>query len=156
MRITLTTQVEQDYRQVWQGFDEKLFRALKPPLMPLEILRYDGNQTSNQVHVRIGPFRQAWISVITERGERESEFYFVDEGLQLPFPLKMWRHHHRVLQANDGGSHIIDDFTYATSILLLDYLLYPLFYLLFAARRPVYQTYFAKHANGAEQNTPRH
>jgi len=142
MRIIIKTKVEQDYRSVWQGFDEDLFKALKPPLMPLELVRFDGSHKGDLVHLRVGPFKQGWVSEITEQGESEDEIYFIDEGRTLPFPLKTWRHHHRIQKAPDGGSFIIDDFSYTTPTLLTDWLFYPLLYAQFAARGPVYRQFF--------------
>jgi len=147
MRITLTTRVDQDYRTVYARFDQDLFVALKPPLLPLELKRFDGSKTGDEVHIRLGKWHlaQDWNAKIVEDNIGEDEAYFIDEGIKLPFFLKSWRHHHRIVRT-DSGSLIIDDITYTTPTWLTDYLLYPLMWLQFAARKPVYRKYFANHS----------
>jgi len=145
MRITLTTQVNQDYKTVYARFDEDLFIALKPPLMPLTLQRFDGSKTGDEVHIRLGMWRltQDWNARIVEDGINDDEAYFIDEGIKLPFFLKTWRHRHRILRA-DSGAIIIDDIHYTTPTWLTDYLMYPIMWLQFAARKPVYRRYFSK------------
>ncbi len=143
MRITLRTQVNQDYKTVYARFDKDLFVALKPPLMPLQLKRFDGSKTGDEVHIRLGMWRlaQDWNARIVEDGINDEEAYFIDEGIKLPFFLKTWQHRHRILR-NDSGAIIIDDIHYTTPTRLTDYLLYPVMWLQFAARKPVYRRYF--------------
>ena len=82
--------------------------------------------------------------MITEDGANESECYFVDEGTQLPFFLKKWRHRHRILKTDADASIIVDEIDYTTPFWLLDYLIYPMMYLQFYMRKPVYKRYFKK------------
>lgn len=128
-----------------EGFDLKLFKALKPPLMSLDVERFDGCNVGDEVHLKVGfgPFRTKWISLITENQENDQETYFVDEGKLLPFPLKSWRHIHRVVKTDDKGSEIQDDIEYSTGLRALDVLMYPVLYLQFAARKPVYKKFFS-------------
>lgn len=142
MRITITTLVEQDYDTVYERFDRDLFEALAPPLLPLKLLRFDGSRTGDEVHIAIGPMR--WDALITDHGRSPSENYFVDKGTQLPFFLKTWEHHHRILK--DGtGSRIVDDIRYTTPFGRLgDAIFYPILYMQFAARKPVYRRYFSR------------
>ncbi|MCB0293062.1 MAG: hypothetical protein KDH97_22605, partial [Calditrichaeota bacterium] len=82
--------------------------------------------------------KEIWISVITELVETEDEIYFVDEGRQLPFMFRSWRHWHRLIRQGEQ-TLIVDDITYQGRIKLLDYLLYPVLKLQFLYRRPVYR-----------------
>ncbi len=141
MRILIETPVAQDYKTVWAGFNEDLFLALKPIFPPLKLLRFDGSMAGDEVHVQI--FNQRFDALIVEQAELEGEIYFIDEGKQLPFPLKKWRHRHRMIQ-QAKGSLIIDDIQFSTGFVLLDYLVYPGLYLQFAGRKPVYQKIFGK------------
>lgn len=141
MQILIETPVADDYKTVWAGFNENLFVALKPIFPPLKLLRFDGSMKGDQVHVQI--FNQRFDALIVEQAELPNEIYFVDEGKQLPFPLKTWRHKHRILKA-DEGSVIIDDINFSTGSKLLDYLVYPGLYFQFAGRKPVYQKVFGK------------
>ena len=143
MRIYITTAVPQPYREVAQKFDQSLFEALSPPFPRARLLRYDGNRPGDEVHVRLhfGFFRQTWHSLITDAGAQAGLVYFVDEGRKLPFFLRHWRHRHEIRQ-HGTGSLIVDDISFRSPIRLLDYLLYPLMYLQFAYRKPVYRRRF--------------
>lgn len=143
MKIRLTTSVAQDYQAVYQGFNEELFLALKPPLLPLELKRFDGSKTGDEVHIRLGKgfLSQDWNALIVEDGMTEEEAWFIDEGTQLPFFLKSWKHRHLIIKSGSGAL-IVDDISYKTPTLLTDYLLYPVMWLQFAARKPVYRRVF--------------
>lgn len=142
MKIEIATKVNQDYKSVWAGFDEDLFTALKPPpIIPFKLLRFDGSNEGDEVHVSVAG--QIWHAKIVEQTETESEIYFVDVGSKLPAPLKSWRHKHRMLRNVDGTCTIIDDIEYSTGKKWLDKLIYPVMYQQFAARQPVYRRYFA-------------
>ncbi|MEM8529101.1 MAG: hypothetical protein AAGG68_31005 [Bacteroidota bacterium] len=139
MKIVITTDVEQDYRTVWSKFDEQLFTALKPPLMPLQLLRFDGSLKGDEVHLKVAG--QLWIAEIIEQAELTDEIYFVDKGKKLPFPLKYWKHRHRILR-KENGSQVIDDIEFRTPNRIIDFLFYPILYAQFAARSPIYKRYF--------------
>jgi ligand-binding SRPBCC domain-containing protein len=145
MRIYLRTKVQQDPQTVWQGFDQNLFLKLKPPGIKLKLLRFDGCETGHQVEMELGYlFKQRWKGRITEHGISPALCYFVDEsqGSELPFFLRRWRHRH-LLQAHKQGTEIIDDIEYQAP-LGLNLLLYPLLWLQFAWRKPIYRRIFGK------------
>ncbi len=127
-----------------EGFDLKLFKALKPPLMSLDVERFDGCDPGDEVHLKVGlgPFKSTWVSLITENQESLEETYFVDVGKELPFPLKNWRHIHRVKNIGENVSEIQDDIEYSTGSSVIDVLMYPILYLQFAFRKPVYRKFF--------------
>jgi ligand-binding SRPBCC domain-containing protein len=144
-RITLTTIIPAKRPEtVWQRFDDTLFQKLNPPWIMAELLRFDGNQVGHEVHIAINFifFKQKWISVITSNTSVSGDYEFVDEGRQLPFFLKTWRHRH-VIRPQDQGTAIIDDIQFSTGWLVGDVLLYPLLWAQFAYRKPVYRRYFA-------------
>ncbi len=145
MRITLHTAVQQSYRTVFQGFTKDLFLKLAPPFPPIQLLRFDGCQKGDEVHLELNMifFKQRWDALIIESGELDNELYFIDQGTTLPFFLQTWQHHHRIVQQTDGSSCIIDDFTYTSPFRLMDYLLYPVLYIQFAMRKPIYQEVFS-------------
>ena len=99
MHLRLQTSVQQPLSTVWAGFDRSLFKRLSPPFPPVTVVRFDGCQRGDIVHLRLnfGLFRSDWISRITDQQTTSGEIYFVDEGEQLPFFLRYWRHHHRLL-----------------------------------------------------------
>lgn len=143
--ILLETSVEQDYDSVFTQFDLKLFKALQPPFPPSEVVRFDGSEVGNEVHIKLftGFKWEIWKSVISERQLGPNEHYFTDKGIQLPSFLKQWEHKHRVKKGTKGST-IIDDITFALSSPLLYPVYYPAIYGQFALRKPIYKKYFRK------------
>lgn len=143
MHILIKTKVHQSAEQVMAGFNESLFKKLAPPFPPVKLLRFDGSQRGDRVILELNFifFRQTWESVIVHEKVSEEEISFTDEGAKLPFFLRTWQHHHRVRRLGDH-SQIIDDIHYQTPNILLDYLMYPLMYLQFFYRKPIYQKIF--------------
>lgn len=145
MRIHLKTAVQQDFLTVFDAFDEQLFRKLSPPYPRLKLLRFDGSEPGDMVEVElqtgIRSFR--WTSRITERNITGTEAYFIDQGQELPPPLRYWHHKHLVTK-NDNGAIIHDIITYSTGIKALDLLLYPLMLGQFSMRKPVYRKVFRR------------
>ena len=146
--ICIKTRIEnRTPKELLDLFNEDLFRALKPPVMNLQVERFDGCKTHDQVHLKMDVFgllNQKWISIITDHGESFEECFFVDEGTLLPPPLKSWRHRHRLLRINDHSSYVVDDITYSTGNKALDYMIYPVLYAMFSFRVPVYKEKLSK------------
>jgi ligand-binding SRPBCC domain-containing protein len=68
------------------------------------------------------------------------EWFFVDEGKVLPWPLKQWRHKHSVLKKNETESEIIDDIYYSAG--LFSALIYPAIWATFKIRPKRYRQFF--------------
>jgi len=145
MRILISTKVELDYKTVYSRFDVNLFKKLKPPLVGLYVKRFDGCNKGDEVHIEINTLgiKQPWNALITENAGNEQEIVFVDEGIVLPNFIKTWKHTHRIVK-NGSSSIIIDDIKYKTPNILLDFISYPVMYLQFFYRKPVYKSYFRK------------
>jgi ligand-binding SRPBCC domain-containing protein len=149
MHILLKTQVEQPLPTVWAGFDRSLFKSLSPPFPPVDVIQFDGCLKGDIVHLQLNflLFRQDWISQIVDQKSANEEIYFVDQGTKLPFFLSYWKHHHRLLRSADKGGEqtiVVDDITFRTPFLLTDYLLYPILWLQFAYRKPIYKRIFKR------------
>ncbi len=145
MRITIKTAVQSALKEVMDGFTDELFLKLNPPFPPVKLEKFDGCQTGDQVIIELNfiVFKQKWISDITEDKVEENRWYFVDQGVKLPFFLSKWRHHHEVILRN-GGSLIIDDITYSTGTILTDLIMFPLLYGQFLYRKPIYKKVFSQ------------
>jgi len=144
MRIKIQTPIKGNYREVISRFDRKLFEALTPPGSQVKLVQFDGSHTGDRVHIKLkllGFITQDWISEITSHGVDDTHAYFIDEGKQLPFFLSKWRHRHLVHKQGEN-SMIEDDIYYRSPTWLTDWLLYPVMYLQFASRKPIYQKYF--------------
>ena len=143
--IRFETKVSGNYREVMAQFDRKLFEALKPKQGKMEIVEFTGSKKGDRVHIRFtSPIRAEWVSDIVEDHIGEEEAYFVDEGVELPFPLSAWRHKHIVKKIDEQTSLIVDDIYYEAQNWLLSKLMYPAIYLGFAPRGKIYQEYFGK------------
>jgi ligand-binding SRPBCC domain-containing protein len=148
MRLTIRTRVAQPYREVFARFDRELFLALAPPFPPVALKRFDGCNEGDIVHLELDMIftKQNWTSRIVEKGESSNnavfrdEVYFIDEGEQLPFFLRYWRHEHRIM-SNEEGSTVVDAIEFQ-AFGGLDLLLYPVLWLQFMYRKPVYKRFF--------------
>ncbi|MCS5490875.1 SRPBCC family protein [Algoriphagus limi] len=145
MKLQLETQVQQDYLTVKDGFDESLFKRLSPPFPPVKLLRFDGSKKGDVVSLELNFifFKQKWTSDITEDHTDEKEFYFIDQGTELPFFLKKWTHKHRVIRKEEG-SIIRDEIEFEGPNFLLTLLLYPALWVQFIYRKPIYRKIFRK------------
>lgn len=143
MRIKVKTDVHASLERVRAGFTKDLFLLLNPPFPSVKIRRFDGCKRGDRVNLELNFlfFKQAWESLITENIDTEREFSFLDEGVALPFFLKSWKHHHLVIRDN-GKTWIIDDIHFSTPFVVTNYLLYPILYLQFLYRKPVYRKFF--------------
>lgn len=148
MKIRLETLVHQNFEKVIAGFNQDLFEALKPPLLNMELERYDGSEKGDIVSLSIHFMgrKLEWRSLISENGKSENEMWFVDIGEKLPPPLKTWHHRHSVIRLSQFKSKIVDDINFTCQNKALELAMYPLLYAQFAYRIPVYKRYF----NGLE------
>jgi len=149
LNLVLDTIVRQPVSTVWHGFDRQLFDQLSPPFPPVEVVQFDGCLTGDVVHLRLNflLFRQDWTSDIIDQqtlktGNLVDEIYFIDKGVKLPFFLRFWQHRHRLLRHESGGTIIRDDITFSTPFWLTNYLMYPLLWVQFAYRKPIYRKRF--------------
>lgn len=143
MRIQISTEVNGHYQAIMERFDRDLFEALAPPAGLMEIVEFTGSKAGDRVHIRfLQPVRMDWVSEITEDGSNEEEAYFIDEGVQLPFPLAYWRHKHIVRKLTEDTSLIIDDISFRGRNRIWTTLLYPAIYAGFAPRKGIYRQYF--------------
>jgi ligand-binding SRPBCC domain-containing protein len=143
MKINISTRVDKSYLEVKEGFTEKLFLKLNPPFPPVRLLRFDGSSKGDYVSLELNffIFKQKWTSEIIADHTDENEFYFIDEGVELPFFLKKWQHKHRVIKRG-SGSLIKDEIDYKGTFGLVTLLLFPVLYGQFLYRQPIYKKIF--------------
>lgn len=146
MRIRIKTQVDENYKTVFKKFDHALFMALKPPLISLDLHKFEGCHQGDKVEMTLQLLgvAQSWKALIVEHEETADYIYFIDEGVEIPTPLKSWRHKHMLENVGEEKTNIIDDIHYTAGNKLMDTLLYPILYMQFWYRKPVYRKYFAK------------
>lgn len=137
MKILIKTPIAKDFREVFSHFDRDLFIALKPPVVKLEVTRFDGCKKGDEVHLKING--QRWVSHITEYFESDDEIYFIDIGAIIPPPLSSWKHIHRIVRTGQNSCEVIDDIDFTTGNSVMDKIMYPAFYTMFYLRRPIYK-----------------
>jgi ligand-binding SRPBCC domain-containing protein len=144
MKLIVETPINRSAEEVWNGFTEKLFLKLSPPFPKLKLNRFDGCKVGDEVHLELdfGIYSSKWTSYIVEQANTESEIYFIDTAEDLPFPLKTWKHQHRIKKVSENSCIIIDDIDYYTSSKVLDAIIYPGMWAQFAYRSPVYRKFF--------------
>jgi len=144
MKLLFETKINKSFLEIKSKFNQDLFMALKPPLVNLDIKRFNGCSVKDEIHLDIGSFglKQKWVCVITEENQSDKEWSFVDEGRIMPWPLASWRHHHRVIQLNKDTSLIVDDISYRCTPSWLSGIIYPAMWLSFASRPKCYKNFF--------------
>lgn len=149
MQITISTTVNEHFLAVKEGFNQDLFSSLSPPFPPVKLLRFDGSKKGDIVSLELNFlfFKQIWTSEIIEDHTSESEFYFVDKGIKLPFFLGNWQHKHRLIGRGTSKTEIRDEIHYQGSNWILTPLLYPALYLQFLYRKPIYRRIFSGRSN---------
>lgn len=145
MKIKVQTQVASKMAVVVENFNENLFKHLKPPLICVDVLRFDGCKKGDEVHLSLKflGMKNRWISQITASEKTPEHFTFIDEGVVVPWPLKSWHHTHRVI-AQEEGVFIIDEISYKTPSRLLDIIFFPFFFGQFLLRKPQYKSFFKR------------
>jgi ligand-binding SRPBCC domain-containing protein len=139
----INTTVQASADKIQQNFTAELLLRLNPPFPPVKLLRYDGNAVGAVVELELNLllFKQRWVSRIVEAKSTKIEWYFVDEGTELPFFLKQWRHVHLVCQGLNSST-ITDRISLSGPVWLPDFVLVLLFKALMIYRRPVYRKVF--------------
>lgn len=140
--ITIKTPVKAPVEVIKNGFNEDLFKALKPPFVPMKVLQFDGCEKGDKVHVQLAPGLH-WISLIEEHFQDEGQWYFIDVGTTMPFPLKEWRHIHKVIKT-ESGSIIIDDINFSCGSSITDKIMRPIIKQQFLGRPEIYQKIFGR------------
>lgn len=143
MKLKISTEVGQSLQQVISGFNEELFKKLSPPFPKVNLKRFDGSLKGDIVSLELDffIFKQMWTSEIISSLSTPQKFEFVDKGIELPFFLKSWQHRHTLL-LEEGIVSIVDDIDFSSSFKFFDYLLYPVMYLQFFFRKPIYKKVF--------------
>jgi ligand-binding SRPBCC domain-containing protein len=144
MNLFFRTPLSQPVKAVAKKFDRELFDFLTPAWASVKTVRFDGCKTGDEIHLelKVAGLPQKWVSVVTETKDEPQEWSFVDEGKVLPWPLKGWRHHHKIVRTSDFRSEIIDDITYECASPVLEKLIYPMMWATFSMRPGRYKKYF--------------
>ena len=132
MKIYFSTKVESNLQYIKSKFTRELFLFLAPPFIPIKLIRFDGCSPGDEVHLKMGLFLKdhlflgsEWISLITEEKCDKKQWYFIDEGSKLPWPLKKWKHIHGVKAGSENVCTITDHIEFTSGFFLVDIFMYP-------------------------------
>jgi ligand-binding SRPBCC domain-containing protein len=144
MKLQFSTPIPLPFQKVRDQFNEALFVYLAPPLIPFELIRFDGCKKNHEVHISLGvkPFTQTWVSLITFEESNSLGWSFIDEGKRLPWPLKYWKHHHKVDKISDQECMIVDDITFECQSTMMSFMIWPFLWWVFSLRPKRYRRYF--------------
>lgn len=144
MKLFFKTPVDKPFEKIRDQFNRDLFISLSPSFIPFNLKRFDGCKKGDEVHIELGPagLTQNWVSLITFEETNASGWSFIDEGKVLPWPLKYWKHHHRVDKISELQSQIVDDITYECSPAFLTPMIKPFLWSVFAIRPGRYKKFF--------------
>ena len=148
MKMILKTRVCSSPEEVWEKFDRRLFLRLAPPLPRTKFLRFDGCRKGDLVEVEVNfiLFKETWVSEIVHQQTKPNEILLVDEGVRLPFFLKYWIHKHRMVRL-ESGTQIVDEIEFRSNRRIFEWLLWPVMWLQYAYRKPIYRWTFRKRAS---------
>jgi ligand-binding SRPBCC domain-containing protein len=144
MKLYFETPLSKPFEKVRDQFNRELFLFLSPGFIPSELTRFDGCKKGDEVHIKLGPslFAQTWVSHITFEETNAAGWSFIDEGKVLPWPLKYWKHHHRVDKISSTECKIVDDINFECSPFFMNPLVKPFLWMVFAIRPDRYKRYF--------------
>lgn len=147
--ISVISNVSAPFEEVVNGFDKNLFKALLPSFPRMKVKRFDGCKKGDIVELKMGIGPMTWISEISETSSGWNYWEFVDIGVKLPFPIRKWRHCHRV-EREGSNTLILDKIEFSSGWKLIDWAIAPILTVSFKKRKALYSKYFDSH----EQQTP--
>jgi ligand-binding SRPBCC domain-containing protein len=141
LKFSLQTTINATIDEVWKQFDKELLEKLSPPCPLIRISTFDGCEVNDKVVIDMNFLitKTSWSSLIIENQNSETEKYFIDQGIKMPFGLTHWKHKHGLKKSDDCTTIIIDTIEFNTNYLILDYILFPLFYGMILYRKPLYK-----------------
>ena len=145
MNINVKTSIQTDHKliDVFNLFNKEMFYELTKNA-PVKPLRYDGDFIGAEIHLlMLFPWKDNWVSIITEKSESETVCFFVDQGKKLPFNLIEWRHTH-IIRKTDKGIIIEDEIDFKSTNMFFDRFWYFSFLPQFLLRKGQYKRYIKK------------
>lgn len=145
MTFQINTHLKAEFGKVITTFDQNLFIYLSPAFPSIRVITFEGCSQGDKISLQLDfwLFKSTWDGIITETSATPDKWFFIDQGIRLPFPLKKWQHKHLVTKINHQEVILSDIIDYSTGTLFMDIIAFPFLYLMFFARRPKYRKYFS-------------
>lgn len=129
---------------VIKSFHDRKFVEFLISLQPVKINSWDGIENGMEASFSFWFFGWRNMKVIHDNYESsETHLHFEDIGLELPFGLSNWHHHH-IVQAYEDGVVITDKIKLESKNYLKMYLVYPIMVFPILARTISYRIWFYK------------
>lgn len=140
IQFTFVTRVDASLMAVAQNFNQELLLKLKPPLISMELVQYDGQCKGDQIkfNIGIGPFKQHWHGHITAHRYTKKHWLFRDEDIALPHPIKKWKHTHALMPLGEN-TLVIDRIKFEGKNRFYTLILCLPFIAMFYMRKPLYK-----------------
>ncbi len=145
LSYSISTSIQAPISHVKELFTANLLMRLSPPFPRVTLQRFDGCKKDDNVILEINLVftKVTWSSLITEDKLTADEWFFIDQGVKMPFGLNYWQHKHRVKKINEESCEIIDEISFDTRNEFLNYLLFPFLWGMIFYRKPLYQKYLS-------------
>ncbi len=143
-RIKIKTKVKGCPTKIIRHFDEELFMKLNPPFIKVELNQFDGCKKDSDLKLTtnfLGLY-QYWHNKVIDRFDSDNLVYFIDEGVEMPFPITKWIHKHKIVKIDDQNSYIVDDIEYICSNPIFEFFSYPAIFITMFYRKPIYVDVF--------------
>lgn len=145
LSYSISTSIQAPISHVKELFTANLLMRLSPAFPRVTLQRFDGCKKDDNVILEINLVftKVTWSSLITEDKLTADEWFFIDQGVKMPFGLNYWQHKHRVKKINEESCEIIDEISFDTRNEFLNYLLFPFLWGMIFYRKPLYQKYLS-------------
>ncbi len=145
LSYSISTPIQAPISHVKKLFTADLLLKLSPPFPKVALQRFDGCKKEDTVILIINLIflKVTWSSLIIEDQETEDEWYFIDQGVIMPFGLQFWQHKHRVKKIDHKSCEIIDEISFDAQNSFLNYLLFPFLWGMIFYRKPFYKKYLS-------------
>ena len=127
---------------VIQSFHDKKFVDYLISYQPVKINSWNGIEKGKVASFSFWFFGWKNMKVIHDGYEvSESYLHFEDKGLELPFGLMSWKHHHKVLD-HEKGTLIIDHISVESGSSIKKYVIFPIMLIPIFIRKITYKVWF--------------
>ena len=127
---------------VIQSFHDRKFVDFLTALQPVKILNWDGIESGKVASFSFWFFGWRIMKVVHEGYETEDKYlHFIDKGLELPFGLDDWNHHH-IVEAKGDNVIISDRVQMHSDSRAKLYFIYPIMIFPILIRKITYKVWF--------------
>ena len=133
--------------KVINSFHDKSFVKFLIILQPVKIISWDGIEDGKEAVFKFWLFGWKTMKVVHKSYvNRDQYLSFEDKGIEIPFGLSTWNHHH-IVETQKNNVVIIDRVTMTSDGLIKSYLIYPIMIFPIFIRKVLYRIWFYRMKN---------